>query len=129
MPPRSVILDTNFLLLPFQYKIDIFSDLLYLLEFSHSYVISSGSIEELRRLSEDKGRKGMAARLSLSMINANRSRLEIVDSKKPVDDWIVEYARRTGAIVCTNDRKLRKRLKDIHARIIALKGKSEIGFV
>jgi hypothetical protein len=126
MPPRPVILDTNFLLLPFQYKIDIFTEIDYLLEMEHEFVISSAEIRELERLSEDKGKKGIAARLALKMVDANR--IEIVESKKPVDDWIVEYAEKTGAIVCTNDRKLRKRLKEVDIKIIALLGKSRVGF-
>jgi len=46
-----------------------------------------------------------------------------------VDDWIVDYAKDTRAIVCTNDTKLRKRLKAFGIKIITLKSKSKIGFV
>jgi len=129
MPLRAVILDTNFLLVPFQQKIDILSELDYLLDFSHRYVVSSRTVSELKRLGKNKGRKGMAARLALKLLEANADRIEKLASRLPVDEWIVRYAEKTGAVVCTNDRKLRKRLKARNIKIIALKGKSKVGFV
>ncbi|MBU1681177.1 hypothetical protein KKE38_00005, partial [Candidatus Micrarchaeota archaeon] len=47
MAPRIVILDTNFLLVPFQFKINVIKELDYLLEVSHKFVISSRTIVEL----------------------------------------------------------------------------------
>jgi len=129
MPPRVVIIDTNFLLVPFQFRIDLFSELEYLIEMSHSYVISSGSIAELKKIAEKNGKNAIAARLALKMVEANSNRIEIVRSTKHVDDWIVEYAEKRGAIVCTNDKGLRKRLKNADIKIIALKGKTRVGFV
>ncbi|MFH1394212.1 MAG: PIN domain-containing protein [Candidatus Micrarchaeota archaeon] len=129
MPPRLVIIDTNFLLIPFQFRIDMFTELEYLLETSHSYVISSGSIRELKKLADGKGRHAIAARLALKMVDANAHRVEKISSTRNVDDWIVDYAEKTGAIVCTNDRQLRKRLKEAHIKIIALKGKTQLGYI
>ncbi len=129
MPPRLVILDTNFLLVPFQFKIDIFSELEYLLEISHSLVISSNSIAELKRLGAKKGRHGTSARLALKMLDANKEKIKIVRSTRLVDDWIVDFATKKGAIVCTNDSALRRRLKENDIKTVTLKGKERIGFV
>ncbi len=129
MPLRAVILDTNFLLVPFQQKLDIFSEMEYLLDFSHRYTVCSRTVSELKRLGKNRGKKGMAARLALKFLEANAGRIEKLDTRIPVDEWIVRYAEKTGAIVCTNDRKLRKRLKARNIKIIALKGKSKLGFV
>lgn len=129
MPPRQVILDTNFLLVPFQQKLDIFSELEYLLDFAHTYVISSKIPKELERISKNKGKKGIAARLAIKLLEANSHRITRVSSRIPVDEWIIRYAEKEGAIVCTNDRKLRKRLKEKKIKVIALKGKSKVGFV
>jgi rRNA-processing protein FCF1 len=46
-----------------------------------------------------------------------------------VDDWIVDYSKETGAIVCTNDSKLRKRLRAFKAKVITMKSKSRLGYV
>lgn len=128
MPPRLVILDTNFLLVPFQFKIDVFSEIDYLLEVSYQLVVSSASVSELKRIAKKVGRNGMAARLAVKTLDANSKKIEIIQSDEYVDDWILDYALRTGAIVCTNDGKLRKRLIEGDVKVITLKGKSRIGF-
>jgi rRNA-processing protein FCF1 len=127
MPPRPVILDTNFLLIPFRFKINIIQELDYLIDVSHKFTISSMTLEELRRIGESSGKDGMAARLALKMIDA--SKIEIIKNEKEVDDWIVEYAQASNAIVCTNDTKLRRRLKPFHIKTVTMKSKSKLGFV
>ncbi|VVC02742.1 Ribonuclease VapC9 [Candidatus Bilamarchaeum dharawalense] len=129
MPPRPVILDTNFLLIPFQFKIDIFRELEYLIEVSHSYVISSKTIKELQKLGKLIGKNGMAARLALKLVIANEKKIETVESQEYVDDWIVDYAQKNNAIVCTNDSELRKRLRRLDIKVITMKSKSKLGYV
>ncbi len=127
MPPRPVILDTNFLLIPFQFKINILSELDYLIDFSHSYTISSRTITELKKIAKAIGKDGMAARLALKLVEANK--FDIVESREYVDDWIVHYAKKNRAVVCTNDSKLRRRLKHMDIKTVTMKSKSKLGFV
>jgi rRNA-processing protein FCF1 len=129
MPPRTVILDTNFLLLPFQFKIDVMHELEYLLDFSHSYVVSSKTVEELERLGASPGKHGAAARVGLKTLEANKDRIEVIKDERHVDDWIADYAQESNAIVCTNDKGLRKRLKTARVKVITLKSKSRLGYV
>ncbi|MFH1785572.1 MAG: PIN domain-containing protein [Candidatus Micrarchaeota archaeon] len=129
MSQRPVILDTNFLLIPFQFKIDIFRELDYLIEISHNYVISSRTITELETLGKRIGKDGMAARLALKLVVANSKKITIVENNDYVDDWIVEYAKTFNAIVCTNDSKLRKRLREARIKAITMKSKSKLGYV
>lgn len=129
MPSRPVILDTNFLLVPFQFKIDILRELEYLLEVSHHYVISSKTIDELKKLGKTIGKDGMAARLALKLVEANKAKIEIIKSSEYVDEWIVGYATRTGAIVCTNDSALRRKLRSLDIKVISMKSKSKLGVV
>lgn len=127
MPPRPVILDTNFLLLPYRFKINIINELDYLIEVSHCFVISSRILDELKKLSRSLGKDGVAARLALKMVASPKSKIEVIETDVPVDDWIVDYAKDNNAIVCTNDAKLRKRLKGL--KIVVLKSRSKLGFV
>lgn len=129
MPPRPVILDTNFLLIPFQFKIDIFRELEYVIEYSHTYVISSRTIKELKKLGKFIGKDGMAARLALKLVEANGKKIEVIESEGYVDDWIVDFAKKNNAIVCTNDSKLRRRLREAEIKVIAMKSKSKVDFV
>jgi rRNA-processing protein FCF1 len=126
MAPRDVVLDTNFLLLPFQFRINIIKELDYLIEKSHRYVISSRTLDELKKLGRTVGKNGMAARLALKMIGA--SKIDVVKSDMPVDDWVVRYAKGNNAIACTNDRLLRKRLMELDVKVVTLKARSKLGF-
>lgn len=129
MSPRSVVIDTNFLLLPFQFHIDILREMRYLMDFSHRYVISSRTIRELKKVGRRTGKNGMAARLALKLIEANKASIDIVESDEMVDDWIVDYARKHRAIVCTNDSELRQRLRALRVKTVTMKAKSKLGFV
>jgi len=127
MAPRPVVLDTNFLLIPFRFRINIMAELDYLIEESHFYVVSSRTVAELEKLGSSVGKDGMAARLALKMLKA--SRIEMVKNEEHVDDWIVGYAKDNNAIVCTNDAALRRRLKRLNVKMIALRSRSRLGFV
>ncbi len=129
MPPRKVIIDTNFFLIPHQYKIDIFNELEYLIEVHHRYVISTKTIKELEKIAENRGKTGAGANLALKIIDVHKDNIDIVPSGMPVDEWIEDYARKTGAIVCTNDKELKTKLKENDIRVISLKGRNKLGFV
>ncbi|MBD3210474.1 hypothetical protein GF318_03780 [Candidatus Micrarchaeota archaeon] len=129
MPPREVVIDTNFLLIPFQFKINIVNELDYLIDYSHRYVISSKTVDELEKLAESSGKQGAAARVALKILKAQEKKIRIVESERHVDDWIVDYAKEHNAVVCTTDRELRRRLKAQKAKVITLKSKSRLGFV
>ncbi len=129
MPPRAVIIDTNFFLIPYQFRIDIFTELEYLIDMNHYFVITSKTLRELGKIVENAGKKGAGARLALKIIDANRNRIEVIESNKPVDTWIEDYSEKTGAIVCTNDIRLKKKLKDNGIKVISLRGKTKLGYV
>ena len=129
MPSRSVIIDTNFFLLPFQFKINIMRELEFLLDFSHSFVISSKTISELQKLSASVGKHGAAARVGIKILEANKDNIKIIKDDRHVDDWIVDYATENNAIVCTNDSKLRRRLKAARVKVITMKSKSKLGYI
>jgi len=129
MPPRKVVIDTNFFLVPYQFKIDILTELEHLIDVHHVYIITSKTIKELEKIAENSGKKGAGGKFALKLIEANKDKMEIMESNKPVDTWIEEYAEEHGAIVCTNDIKLKKKLKDNGIKVISLRGKTKIGYV
>ncbi|MEW6749241.1 MAG: PIN domain-containing protein [Candidatus Micrarchaeota archaeon] len=129
MASRPVVLDTNFLLIPFRFRIDILKELDYLVEASHHFVISSKSMSELKKIAMSVGKDGMAARLAIKLVKANPGRIRIIEDEGYVDDWIADYASKSNAMVCTNDSKLRKRLRELDIKVITLKSKSKLGFV
>ncbi|MEM3422300.1 MAG: hypothetical protein QXF35_03140 [Candidatus Bilamarchaeaceae archaeon] len=125
---RVVIVDTNFFLLPYQNKIDIFRLIDQIVEEQHKYIISKGIIKELEQLAENKGKTGAAAKLGLKILSSRKD-LEIIDSNMRVDNWVEKYAKEKNAIVCTNDKKLKNKLKQNGIQVITTKGKDWLGFV
>jgi len=125
--PRKVLLDTNFLLVPYQFKLDIFTKIEEMLETPHSFVVPTGVVEELEKLSKGKGKEGAAARFGLKLLKLKKH--ESIESSGNVDNWIRDYAKGKGIIVATNDRALRVKLKKNRVKVISLLSRSKVGVV
>jgi hypothetical protein len=123
---RKIVVDTNFLLLPLQFNIDIFSEIEGLMLEPYVIIVPSGVLRELRKLSSKKGKDGRAALFALKTLGEKGVSIE--KSSGGVDDWLCEYAKRNKAVVCTNDINLRNRLKGKNIKVIAMKGKSKLAF-
>lgn len=119
---KKVLLDTNFLTLPYQFGIDIFEKIPETAETFNLFTLS-GVVEELENLAKRSGKDSKAASVALELIK--KKKLEIIPSAGAVDDAIVSIADRE-TIVATNDRKLIKRLKNKNVEIIYLRGKNHL---
>ncbi len=119
------MLDTNFLLLPYQFRVDIRKQIEELLEAPHEFIVPTGVISELRKLGKGKGKEGAAARFALKMVGLMGAKK--VRSSGNVDGWIADYAAKEGAIVCTNDVELRHKLKNAGVKMIVLRSRSRLG--
>ena len=97
----AIVLDTNGILLPFTESTDLESELTGLVG-AHTLHVPTSVIGELKRLAEGHGETGRAAKMALTY--AKRAKSEPTGLMG--DDGILEVARRLGAAVLTNDRKL-----------------------
>jgi hypothetical protein len=123
----TVLLDTNALMMPSQFRIDLFEELRDLLG-SYEPVVLTDVVNELKRLSGGHGKDAAAARLGLEMCH----RCTIVESgtdEGTVDDRISGYAKRHGGMVLTNDRALRNQLLSHRIPVIALKNQKKLGVI
>lgn len=121
----KILLDTNFLLLPFQRRIDIFEEIKHLVEGQVKFLILPQILKELKIL-EDTGtaKERHAAKVSHQLIERHCHLVEI--SNTPIegldaDSALLHYAQETGAIVATNDRELRQNLVKQGSRAIFLR--------
>ncbi len=121
----EAVLDTNFLMLAHQFKVNIFGGLSELLG-EHRAVTCEGVVAELTGVGSGKGRDSAAARYALKLLKLGR--VEIKKNDGSVDDWVVSYCARNGAVACTNDRGLIERLKKEGVKVIILRGKSRLQF-
>jgi rRNA-processing protein FCF1 len=115
----KVILDSNAFFVPLQFKIDIFEELKNLLCVKFEPVLLSPVRKELKMIAE-KGSPKMRKLASYALKLAEKCVYVEVEEKiaGSPDDAIVEVARKRDYLVFTNDRELRKRLRNISVPVI-----------
>jgi rRNA-processing protein FCF1 len=125
--PLKVIVDSNAMFIPFQFKIDVFSELGSLLGRHYELILLPQVKQELESLtSRDSPKMRRTASAALKL--AERCKQVDLKVREPtlVDDAIIEAAIELRAVVFTNDRQLRGRLRDISVPVIYLRQKSRL---
>lgn len=124
----KVIVDSNALFVPFQFKIDIFEDLKMLLNRNSELMLLSPIRDELEKIA-NKGSPKMRKQASSALKLAEECTLVNCDKKFALspDDAIVKMAREWSCLVFTNDKELRKRLRNINVPVIYVRQKSKLG--
>ena len=108
----KILLDTNMLLAVVQFKADVFS--------SKSFTLSS-CIDELEKISKEKSKAGMSAKLILELLNKKKFPVSATDKKG--DTAIIDYASKRGCAVATNDKELIEKLKQRKVKVYRLRQK------
>jgi rRNA-processing protein FCF1 len=125
--PIKVILDSNALFVPLQFKIDIFEELKSLLPNNFEPIMLSPILHELEKLA-DKGSPAMRKKASFALKLAEKCRVAELDESptSPPDDTIIKTASNWKCVVFTNDRQLRRRLRNINVPVIYVRQKSRL---
>ncbi len=120
-----VLPDTNFLLIPGQFGVDILGELDRVLDVRFRVVIPNVVLQELDVIErKSRGRDLMAIRMARKL--ADRfEKVKIGEfGRRPIDDQILEFAvSNRHVIVCTNDRELKKRLRAVGVPVVYLRSK------
>ncbi len=111
--PTPVILDTNALLMQFQFRIDLENELSRILG-AYEILIPSSVIFELKNI------EVRHAKAALRVAGSYR----VIETERKGDESILSLAKEMNAHVLTNDKALRKRLKEEGVRVIYLRQKS-----
>ncbi len=122
-----VILDSNFLFVPFQFQVDIFEELANLLNQRFEPIILSSTLRELWGLAEsDSSKEQKQALLALKL--AERCSVVSVEKgfEESYDDVIVRVASEWKIPVATNDKELRRRLRSLGLPLIFLRQKRRL---
>lgn len=114
----KALLDTNFLMIPGEFGVDILSELLSL-GYTEVFTLDL-VILELERLAVNKGKAGRSARIGLEFIRKGGVVILKGESKR-TDDEILRLAKTREYIACTQDKGLIKRLKDLSLPFITLR--------
>lgn len=122
-----VILDSNALFVPLQFHIDIFEELGKLLNRNFEPILLMPVLRELEKLANKSSPK-MQKNASYALKLADKCKVVNIDEgdASPPDDVIIKIACEWKCPVFTNDRKLRKRLRDISVPVIYVRQKSHL---
>jgi rRNA-processing protein FCF1 len=112
--PLTVVIDTNFIAVPAQFGVDIFSEAERVLERKLEFEILSSSLDELDQKLKDTKNKTEVRHFRIAKELAKRCKtVEPLEDtlELPVDDQILLYTELINGVLATNDRELRS-----HAR-------------
>ncbi len=125
--PQKVILDSNALFVPLQFKIDIFSEIPRIINRNVELILLSPVKHELDTLAQKsslKARKNAAFALTIS---GKCTFVKVSEKpKEPTDDAILRIAQAWKAPVFTNDKLLKRKLRDISIPVIYVRAKSRL---
>jgi uncharacterized protein len=129
-----VLLDTNFLLIPDQFKVDIFTEIDRICSFSYELCMLRENMTELQKLSagtEESAKDRRASKLAIQLVKAKN--VSIIEQQRKVfksaDKAIIELATYNNklvpgsVVVATQDKPLRDKLKATGTRVIVLRQK------
>ena len=106
--PRVVILDSNALMMQFQFHVDIEREVRRILDINFDIVVPTVVLLELERIAKEGMQKEAGeARMALELAKTFR----IEETPADGDTAILRLAEKLNAIVVTNDKRLRARLR------------------
>ena len=124
MNSKEVVIDTNFFMVPFQFNVDIITELENTLP-SYKLTTPSFVINELKGLKKNnKGKTRLNANLALKL--ANSSKVEIKDISLLENETVDDALLRVSEVLATNDIELKNRAKNKGITIVYLRQKKYI---
>ena len=124
MDSKEVVIDTNFFMVPFQFNVDIITELENSLP-SYKLTTPSFVINELKGLKKNnKGKTRLNANLALKL--ANSSKIEIKDISLLENETVDDALLRVSEVLATNDIELKNRAKNKGITVAYLRQKKYI---
>ena len=124
MDSKEVVIDTNFFMVPFQFNVDIITELEKLLP-SYKLTTPSFVINELKGLKRNnKGKIRLNANLALKLVNS--SKVEIKDISLLENETVDDALLRVSEVLATNDIELKNRAKERGITVAYLRQKKYI---
>lgn len=125
---KRIIIDTNFLLIPIQFGVDIFSEIDRICNFNYKIFIFDKSIDELKNIAKKQSQKHKkAAEFALKLIMLKSIGM-IKSGQRDVDSLILEGID-DNTIVATQDIKLRNELLKKGVPVIILRQKKYLQLI
>lgn len=120
---KKIILDTNFCTIPFQFKLDIFSEIERIVHEKYQVCILDKTLDELKNIIEkQRGKNKVNAKLALQLLKHKKVKIIKTKDEKYVDKLILDMVDK-DYIVCTQDKELKKKLKKKGIKVIIMRQK------
>ena len=125
----KIILDTNFLFIPFKFNVDIIREFERLFSKNYKFFIFSSTLKELDNLKNKKSKdRKLIPLIEKFLINYNVSIIEVNEN---YTDRVILKNLNENYIVATNDIELRKKIlqKNLSIKILILRQKKYLSFL
>lgn len=126
-------MDTNFLLIPAQFKVDIFSEFERMMPFTYELYIIDKTIDELNNIAEkQRGKNREAAKLALALLDRYPIRhLKTAKTERHlnVDKLILKRLKTAKYVVATQDVALKREVRKNNTQLVVLRKKKYLMLV
>jgi len=124
---RKIIIDTNFLMIPYKFRVDIFSEFDRICNFNYGLFVFEQTIGELKKIiATQSGKDKKAAEFGLKLIKLKN--IVLIPSKERDADSAMLSNMDKDAIIATQDAILKKRLIEKGASVIWLRQKKYLQY-
>ncbi len=107
----KIYIDTNFLVYAAKNKLEYIEAIDSIINEDYKLIVLSTVLEELKKLSLGNGKDNQAARLALNIIDKNKEKIEIINTKALPDEFIAENIKEED-ILAGMDAQLAKKIKN-----------------
>jgi len=126
--PRQIVLDTNFLLIPAQFGVDIFSEIDRVCAFRHKIAVMEGTLKELEHLAAmGTAPEKREARLAQGLVRSYRPKVIPMEGMD-VDAALLELPPEE-AIVATQDQALKRKLMERGIPLLVLRKEKQLELI
>ncbi len=106
-------------MVPYQFGVDIFSELKNIINEKYELVTLDVVVNELKKIAKGRGKDAVAANVALELVKDKKVKILKTD-REHADRAIVDMADK-NTLVGTNDIALKKKLKNVGVKTIYLK--------
>ena len=115
--PTKLLVDTNFLLIPVRFKVDIFTESQNAVNDVVEFYVSSRALDEIQIL-KDRSKGAFVRELKLAEKLAENCTVIKDDSRTRVDQSLIDLATREGMMIGTADSELRQNARKASVKVV-----------
>jgi rRNA-processing protein FCF1 len=123
--PTKLLVDTNFLLIPVRFKVDIFEESENAVNDVVEFYVSSRVLDEIQIL-KDRSKGNFVRELKLAEKLSENCTVINDDSSTRVDQSLINLAMREDMMIGTADAELRQNARKAGVKVVYLRQKSHL---